>query len=95
MCPGFSCPALRQALTEAAPADAAAERAVLEAALRSPDKAKTAQSEASPDTASETSIPCPGVTLVLRPGQALLRGTGVDEALQADLRVWLEQRGTS
>ena len=88
-------PALRQALAEATPADAAAERVVLEAALRSPDKAKTARSEASPETASETSVPCPGVTLVLRPGQALLRGAGVDEALQADLRAWLEQRGTS
>lgn len=84
---------LQAALQAAAPQDAAAERAVLETALAgSVAKAPDSAPAASADPVPEAVEIAPGLRLAARPGRALLTGKGVDAALLADLRAWLESR---
>lgn len=68
-------------LRKTPPADAAAERRVLERALRAPVGAA--------ETAEELA---PGVTLKVAKGRLTLAGTGVDAAFEAALRDWIAQR---
>lgn len=71
-------------LTDAKPQDAAAERAVLEAALRR---------ETSPKAETETLAT--GLDWTARAGRAVLSGAAVDEAFLADLREWAAARARS
>jgi ParB/RepB/Spo0J family partition protein len=75
---------LTEALRKAAPADAAAERAVLERALKGQGAAR-----ARPDKGEQVA---PGVTLMPGRGRLTLSGKGVDGALIEDLRAWLASR---
>lgn len=81
-------PAFQQVLTArlraGEPVDAAAERAILEEALRG---------ERSPRTPAAGAEVTPGVTLRGRKGHVTLSGVGVDASLLADLQAWLKQRG--
>lgn len=72
---------LRKSLAAADPQDAAAERAVLEAALK---PARVAKPE-SPEIV-------PGIRLAQAKGRITLEGPGVTEALRADLAAWLSTR---
>ena len=74
---------LSEALRKAAPETTAAERRVLDRALRP---------EASAVPAAEAQEVAPGVSLRLHRGRVTLSGTGVDETLAADLRAWLAAR---
>ena len=71
---------INDALRKTPPADAAAERRVLERALKAP---------ASPVVADEVA---PGIALKAGRGTLTLSGKGVDADLEAALRRWLAQR---
>ena len=76
-------PRLRHALQDAAPEEASAERAVIEAALRGPTR---------PARAPAQEI-LPGLRWQQGKGKLVLSGTGLDETLLTDLRDWLASRG--
>ena len=78
---------LEQKLKDAAPADAAGERAVLEAALR--PGAQPATAPQPQDVAFEVT---PGIKLKGSPGKAILSGKGVTQDLLEDLAEWLQAR---
>lgn len=69
------------ALRKTPPADAAAERRVLERALKTPREAGAGGEEIAP-----------GVVLEARKGRAVLSGPGVDAALVGELQAWLAAR---
>jgi ParB family transcriptional regulator, chromosome partitioning protein len=72
---------IKDALRKTPPADAAAERRVLERALKGPGA-----------PASKGEEVAPGVTLKAAKGRVTLSGRGVDAALTAALRDWLAAR---
>ncbi len=72
---------INDALRKTPPADAAAERRVLERALKVP---------ATPAPSGDVVVP--GVTLKATKGRVTLSGAGVDATLAKDLRDWLAQR---
>ncbi len=72
-------------LADAAPGDAGAERAILEAALKTPAWRKT-EPGASPAEIA------PGIRLEARAGRLVLSGKGVTSALLRDLKDWIRQR---
>lgn len=73
--------ALRRALAQAEITEVAAERNLLEAALRSPSR---------PEAGSPLGA---GVEIIQTKGKLTLQGPGVTSALIADLRAWLAARG--
>lgn len=72
---------LSDRLRKTPPADAAAERRAIEAALRGEPAAMTAAEEIAP-----------GVKIETRRGRVVLTGAGVDTDLEAALREWLVSR---
>lgn len=86
---------LTRDLQQADPADAAAERAVLERALESSARpgAETCPQEDTRKTEEQVIDAGQGVRMKARPGRILLSGRGVTEDLARDLALWLEQRG--
>jgi len=81
--------ALRARLAAEPPGSAAAERRLLEAALRKPAAPKAAP-ESAPEIGPEI---VPGVVLEEARGTLILRGPGVTGDLAAALRAWLATRG--
>lgn len=71
---------IARALKQAPPEDAAAERRVLEAALRQPGAAPVREDLA------------PGLRLETRAGRAVLSGKAVDAAFLEDLKAWAASR---
>lgn len=78
---------LRAALQAAPPADAGAERRILEAALRATDTPKRTMTDVSPKPEV-----IPGVTLKSGRGRITLTGDAVTPEFAADLRAWLIRR---
>ena len=78
-------------LHHAAPADAAAERALLEAALK-PAPAATADRVAPQDAAAIHEEIGAGLRLTAKPGRIVLTGRAVTEDLIRDLAEWLGAR---
>ena len=74
-------PRIADALRKTPPADAAAERRVLERALRVPKEKAPAAAELAP-----------GVRLQAKEGRAVLSGAGVDQAFLAALQDWVAKR---
>ncbi|MEM9843206.1 MAG: ParB N-terminal domain-containing protein [Pseudomonadota bacterium] len=74
-----------RALRDAAPVDAAAERQVLEAALRAPEK---------PAEASSAQSIASGLKLEAKAGRAVLSGPAVDAAFLDALKAWAAARET-
>ena len=79
------------ALAAAEPGDAAAEREVLEAAL----KAEAKTGSARPKRADPPREIARGVRIEARRGRVVLSGAGVTEALRRDLEAWLAARTPS
>ena len=75
---------LRNALRKTPPADAAAERATIERALR--------KAPGGPKAPAPVEI-APGVRLEMKGGRMILSGKGVTDRLVSDLRAWLVERG--
>lgn len=73
---------ISDALRKTPPADAAAERRVLDRALKGPSAPAPSGDEVAP-----------GVMLKMAKGRVILSGKGVDAALEAELRAWLAGRG--
>ena len=78
---------LRDSLRKSPAADAAAERAALERALR---RAETGGAEKGPVARGEEVAA--GLFLEAGKGKVVLRGAGLDDRLLADLRAWLAVR---
>ena len=72
---------ISSALKDAAPEDAAAERKVLEAALKQPATAKPTPEEIAP-----------GLTLEVKAGRAVLAGKALDSDFIQALRDWIATR---
>jgi ParB family chromosome partitioning protein len=72
---------INDALRKTPPADAAAERRLLERALKGP-----------PAKAGSPEEVAPGVTLQVTKGRVTLAGKGVDAGFEAALRNWIAQR---
>ncbi len=72
---------INDALRKTPPADAAAERRVLERALKAPVARAGPPEEAAP-----------GITLQASKGRVTLAGKGVDAGFEAALRGWIAQR---
>lgn len=72
---------IKDALRKTPPTEAAAERRVLERALKAP-----------PAPSARNEEIAPGITLRVGKGKVTLSGTSVDAALARDLRAWLAAR---
>lgn len=79
-------------LRRAAPANAAAERALLEAALKPAPAVETSGTAAQADHEVMSEQIGPGLRMTAKPGRIVLTGRAVTEDLIRDLAVWLGSR---
>ncbi|MEX5730255.1 ParB family chromosome partitioning protein [Rhodovulum iodosum] len=90
-------PRLRERLRKGAPADAAAELALLERALTGQGRGAAAkapgQGRAAPSADGRPVEGPGGIRMQAAPGRITLTGEGVTEAFRADLAAWLAGRG--